>query len=172
MISYLYLLLSAVAIQQQRDCLVTFYTQTNGDNWFDNTNWLSNKSYCDWYGVVCDTNNWVTELHLQNNNMTYTAFDFAPLEKLRTVDFDHNFNKIFSDNSAPVGNNFGMIVDPGYVGGDLTNFDNDNDNDNNNDNNNNNALDLSISGDGNNVVHNVFNLNFNLNLNANQNNNN
>lgn len=36
-----------------REWLVDLYTSTNGQNWFNNTDWISNKSHCEWYGVHC-----------------------------------------------------------------------------------------------------------------------
>ena len=49
--------------------LVEFYNATNGDNWKDNTNWLSDKPLAEWYGI--ETTNWrVTEVDLHDNNLS------------------------------------------------------------------------------------------------------
>ena len=51
--------------------LITLYKATGGDNWKDNTNWLSSTSPLDqWYGVTTDDEGWVTELDLAYNGLT------------------------------------------------------------------------------------------------------
>ncbi len=53
----------------ERDILVTFYNATNGDNWTDNTNWLSEEPLDQWYGVNIDGNGYVTNITLSFNNL-------------------------------------------------------------------------------------------------------
>lgn len=51
--------------------LVTLYFAWGGTEWTNQTNWLSEKSVCEWYGVTCDRqNSKVEELNLNNNNLT------------------------------------------------------------------------------------------------------
>ena len=33
--------------------LTVFYLSTQGWQWRNNTNWLTNASYCDWFGITC-----------------------------------------------------------------------------------------------------------------------
>ena len=47
-----------------RDALVALYNATNGPNWTNNTNWLSNAPIGQWYGVTTNANGRVTELFL------------------------------------------------------------------------------------------------------------
>jgi len=50
--------------------LVMFYHQTNGPNWANSTNWLSNAPLGTWYGVETDATGSVIELTLTNNNVS------------------------------------------------------------------------------------------------------
>ena len=49
--------------------LVALYHATNGDNWTDNTNWLSGDSVASWHGVSVE-NGRVNKLSLSSNNLT------------------------------------------------------------------------------------------------------
>ena len=50
--------------------LVTFYNATNGNNWTNKTNWLSDKPLEEWYGVSTYSNGSVVELSLDYNNLS------------------------------------------------------------------------------------------------------
>lgn len=61
--------------EQQRQALIDFYNATNGSQWKDNTNWLSDKPIYQWFGVNNgggDTikSPYVVELNLPGNNLT------------------------------------------------------------------------------------------------------
>ena len=47
-----------------------FYGDTDGENWNDNTNWLTGAPLDDWYGVSADAQGNVTQLNLVNNDLT------------------------------------------------------------------------------------------------------
>ena len=53
-----------------RVALEAFYRAMGGDDWDDNTNWLSDEPLGDWYGVDTHENGRVQYLELQNNNLT------------------------------------------------------------------------------------------------------
>ena len=53
-----------------RDVLVALYEATDGPNWTDNTNWLSDAPLNSWYGVNANSNGRVTYLGLRENNLT------------------------------------------------------------------------------------------------------
>jgi Leucine-rich repeat (LRR) protein len=67
-----------------RFALATFFYSSNGDNWYNNTNWLSDEHYCNWYGVVCCEHTFgstmclpgdfghIVEIDLFRNNVTGT----------------------------------------------------------------------------------------------------
>ena len=55
-----------------REILAILYEATGGDDWTDNTNWLSDADLDDWYGVDTDRDGRVTRLSLQENRLTGT----------------------------------------------------------------------------------------------------
>ena len=52
-----------------RDALVALYQATDGDNWVNNENWLSNAPVGSWYGITTDISGRVTELDLSENGL-------------------------------------------------------------------------------------------------------
>ncbi len=48
--------------------LVALYHSTNGDNWYDNTNWLSEKPVSEWFGISVKDGR-VKKLSLSSNNL-------------------------------------------------------------------------------------------------------
>ena len=59
-------------LDPDRDALVALYHATNGADWIDNTNWLSEMPLNTWHGVNTDTNARVTHLRLGSNNLNGT----------------------------------------------------------------------------------------------------
>ena len=53
-----------------RDVLVAFYDATDGPNWKNNTNWLSDTPTGEWYGVTTDASGRVTHLDLRENRLS------------------------------------------------------------------------------------------------------
>ena len=53
--------------ETDREALVALYAGTGGANWFINSNWLSDAPIDEWFGVVTDASDRVTELHLYDN---------------------------------------------------------------------------------------------------------
>lgn len=52
--------------------LTALYNATNGPNWINKTNWLSDNNPCGWFGVSCDENGRVTAIGLSQNNLVGT----------------------------------------------------------------------------------------------------
>jgi Leucine-rich repeat (LRR) protein len=50
------------------DALVALYNNTNGANWYSNTNWNATDTPCSWYGVACSGGH-VSKLSLHSNNL-------------------------------------------------------------------------------------------------------
>ena len=50
--------------------LVALYEATDGDNWTDNTHWLSDRPLGEWHGVTTDADGRVTELNLKENQLS------------------------------------------------------------------------------------------------------
>ena len=57
------------AYAQDREALVALYNATDGANWTNNTNWLSNEALSEWFGVSTDVNGRVTRLYLHLNGL-------------------------------------------------------------------------------------------------------
>ena len=53
-----------------RAALVALYNATDGDNWKDNTNWLSDRPLGEWFGVTTDDSGRVTHLFLNENQLS------------------------------------------------------------------------------------------------------
>ena len=53
-----------------REALVALYNATDGANWRNKTNWLSDQPLNQWHGVTTDTDGRVTELYLNTNQLT------------------------------------------------------------------------------------------------------
>ena len=51
-------------LDSDRDVLVELYNATDGPNWIDNTNWLTDTPIGEWYGVTAGENGSVIELVL------------------------------------------------------------------------------------------------------------
>lgn len=54
----------------QRDALIDLYDKTQGVNWSNKKNWLTEKSECEWYGVFCDNQDSVYKLSLHENGLS------------------------------------------------------------------------------------------------------
>ncbi len=52
-----------------RAALVALYHNTDGPNWDDNTNWLTDRPIGEWHGVTTDSNGRVIRLDLPRNNL-------------------------------------------------------------------------------------------------------
>lgn len=69
--------------------LSALYEKTDGDRWFNNTNWLS-PPVSDWHGVTV-TNGTVTELVLSENNLSgHLPPELGNLSNLIILALDHN----------------------------------------------------------------------------------
>ena len=77
----------APAKDAERDALVALYQDTDGDNWTNNRNWLSNAQLDSWHGVTTDRNGRVVELDLSENELNGTIpselGNFTNLEVLK-----------------------------------------------------------------------------------------
>lgn len=67
---------NAPSFAEQKEALEILYKETNGDNWNNHNNWLSEKPINEWYGVNNDIwgefsviGNYVLRLRLNNNNL-------------------------------------------------------------------------------------------------------
>ena len=58
------------SVATDRAALEALYNATAGANWTNNTNWLSNAPLSEWHGVTTDTDERVTKLVLDSNQLT------------------------------------------------------------------------------------------------------
>ena len=58
------------ADSDDRAVLVALYNATDGDNWVNKDNWMSDEPLGQWYGVTADGNGRVTELRLSENRLS------------------------------------------------------------------------------------------------------
>ena len=74
-----------------RDVLVAVYNETDGNNWANNTNWLSDAPLGSWHGVTVDEDGRVTELNLRNNNLHgMLPTEIGNLEEIVSIQINHN----------------------------------------------------------------------------------
>ena len=50
--------------------LMALYNATNGPDWTNNTNWITDCDVCNWEGITCDDNGRVYIITLPNNNLS------------------------------------------------------------------------------------------------------
>lgn len=80
-----------LAIEQDSLALVALYNSTDGDNWTNNTNWLSDSSLSTWYGITLDDNGRVSEIQLFKNRLNGTIpSETGNLKELRSLILDDN----------------------------------------------------------------------------------
>jgi hypothetical protein len=76
----------------QCQALVDLYRSTNGHNWTEATGWLTgNPCTVPWHGVACDVTNMnVTEIALDENNLTGTISSLSVFTGLIELDLSNN----------------------------------------------------------------------------------
>ena len=52
------------SVETDREALVAFYNATDGENWYNSYNWLSDAPLGEWYGVTTNVDGRVTELDM------------------------------------------------------------------------------------------------------------
>ena len=74
-------------LAMDRAALVALYNATDGDSWYDNTNWLSDRPLGEWYGVTTDNpGGRVIGLDLENNSLKgQIPPEFGQLTALETL---------------------------------------------------------------------------------------
>ena len=71
---------------RDRAVLAAIYDATNGPNWTNNDNWLSDKPIGEWHGVTTDASGRVVELRLHENRLTgEIPAELGSLDKLQKL---------------------------------------------------------------------------------------
>ena len=84
-------LFSRTSAETDREALVALYHATNGRNWLQNQNWLSDEPVSEWYGVEVDDDGRVTGLYLSGNNLAgEIPKELAKLDHLALLDLQQN----------------------------------------------------------------------------------
>ena len=79
------------ALALQRDALMALYNATDGANWVDRTNWLSDRAMGDWFGVDTDNSGRVTHLGLSGNRLSgQVPSELSGLTSLTELDLGAN----------------------------------------------------------------------------------
>ena len=74
-----------------RAVLVAIYNATDGPNWANNTNWLSDRPIGEWYGVSTDANGRVVDLSLRENELTgEIPTELGSLSSLQSLELSSN----------------------------------------------------------------------------------
>ena len=82
---------ASVAIEADREVLVALYNATNGANWRNSDNWLSDRPIGEWWGITTDDSGRVIELILNRNQLSgEIPAELSRLSKLWTLDFSDN----------------------------------------------------------------------------------
>ena len=88
---------------EDRAVLVELYNSTNGANWADNTNWLSDKPMRTWYGVTTDDEGRVARLSLSENQLTgEIPTELGNLSNLQSLYL--NYNQLSGEIPTELGN--------------------------------------------------------------------
>ena len=74
-----------------REALIALYNSTDGPNWFQSQNWLTEEPIGNWYGVRADTVGRVLSLTLRNNRLSGPIPpEIGLLTKLEALNFESN----------------------------------------------------------------------------------
>jgi hypothetical protein len=77
-------------LEAEYNALIALYNSTNGDNWIDNTNWLSVEDVNDWHGIIADGVH-VNSINFARNNLNgIIPAELADLSYLQELYLNEN----------------------------------------------------------------------------------
>ena len=84
-------MVEVIETRQDRETLIALYNSTNGPNWNNRTNWLSDAPLDTWHGVTANARDGVTKLSLSNNQLTgLIPAELGQLAELEQLDLGFN----------------------------------------------------------------------------------
>ena len=93
-----------------RAVLIAFYHATNGDNWYENDNWLTDAPLHEWKGVSADDNGRVVGLDLSYLNLSgHIPSELSNLKRLKVLDVHEN------ELSGPIPPELGSLYNLEYL---------------------------------------------------------
>ena len=76
---------------EDREVLVQLYSALDGENWNNNTNWLTERPIREWHGVTNDASGRVTRLLLDSNGLAgELPKELGSLSNLKRLEFGNN----------------------------------------------------------------------------------
>ena len=82
-------------VETDREALVALYKATDGDNWGNNINWLSDAPLSEWYGITTDGGGRVTEIDLYLNQLSgQIPPELGELAHLKSLSIASNSSRI------------------------------------------------------------------------------
>ncbi len=82
---------SIMTSDSDKAILIALYNETNGPNWTNNENWLSEAPLDEWHGVTTDTDGRVTVINLDENNVNGSIpSEIGQLDLLGNLSFRDN----------------------------------------------------------------------------------
>ena len=77
---------------KERFILATYYYNNDGDNWENNSGWLTAAAHCtNWFGIKCDGNGMVEKIQHNENNVDGTIpSEFGALDSLSVIKLYNN----------------------------------------------------------------------------------
>ena len=104
-----------------REALVALYNTTNGENWRNNDNWLSDAPIGEWYGVTTNDDGRVIALDLNHNVLSgEIPAKLGSLSNLQSLVLDHNF--LSGEIPAELGslsNLQSLVLDHNFLSGEI-----------------------------------------------------
>ena len=77
--------------KREREALITIYYALDGDNWYINDNWCSDKPLSEWYGIRLGVDGYIEDLSLECNNLSGALpKDIVNLKNLVALNFADN----------------------------------------------------------------------------------
>ena len=78
-------------VQEERLSLVILYFATNGAGWAKRDKWLTGDHHCDWFGVDCNSDGYVENLSLVDNQLKGSIpASIGNLKNLRNLELSTN----------------------------------------------------------------------------------